>query len=91
MNEENDIRRRLANARARALYWSGNPTFSGKRFNPNHGKRNDEQYELAMCDIDSLCSILEGLTKRKYRRSDPKKAFQDRFLSLMAKHKRPNP
>lgn len=81
--------RALKNARSRALYWSGNPTFTGKRFDPNARRRvcggHDEQYELAMCDIDSLCSELEKLTGRKWKRSDTKQAFQHRFLDAMAR------
>lgn len=81
--------RALKNARSRALYWSGNPTFTGKRFDPNAKRRvcggHDEQYELALCDIDSLCDELEKRTGRKWKRSDTKQAFQQRFLNAMAR------
>ena len=86
--------RALKNARSRALYWSGNPTFTGKRFNPNAKVRrvcggHDEQYELALCDIDSLTDELEKLTGKKWKKTDTKVAFQQRFLAAMAKARRP--
>ena len=82
----------LRRARQRALYWSGNPSFTGKRYKPGARRLpggHDEQYELAMDDIESLCLSLEKLTGQKFKRSDPKKEFNARYLSMMEKLQRP--
>lgn len=80
------LRRALKNARVRALFWSGNPSFTGKRFKPHASRKgHDEQYELAMCDIDSLAARLEELTGHKVKRSDPRAEFRERFSKLMTK------
>jgi len=81
---EADLRKRLKNACSRALYWSGNPSFTGHRFRPNARRLiggHHEQYELALCDIDSLCRELESLTGRVMRRYDPRAAFIARYLA----------
>lgn len=77
-----DLKRRLGNARKRAAYASGRPNWGnrGVRGNSGHG---DELYELAMCDIKSLTGILQSLTKRKFKLSDPKQEFRNSFSKLM--------
>jgi hypothetical protein len=80
----NDLKRRLKNARNRALYWSGNPSFTGKRYNPSNSRSDDSlQYELAMCDIKSLTSLIEDITGKRPKQSDPKDAFRKRYHALM--------
>lgn len=81
---EKDLRRRLSNARARALFWSGNPSFTEKRFNPK-SRNASERYELALCDIDSLATLLEEITGKRVKRSNPRYDFQNKFLKLMSK------
>lgn len=79
-----DLRRRLRNARSRALYWSGNPTFSGNRFRPGRTRAlggHDFQYEQALDDIDSLSRLIEEATGRPVKRSDPKRAYNAAFLA----------
>lgn len=71
------LEKKLKNAKRRATYWSNNP-FTGRR-TIRRGEtscRRAEKYEIAMCDIDSLCSIIEGITGEKLKRFDPHKEFQ---------------
>lgn len=83
---EADLRRRIKNAKTRALYWSGNPSFAQNRHNPNQARRHhSEMYELAMCDIKSLSSLLEDITGETVPRYDPKADFQRRYHALMNK------
>ncbi len=81
------LRKSLARAKSRALYWSGNPSFTGRRFRP--GARRalggpDEQYELAMCDVENLSRDLEALTGKAVKRYDPKQAFREKFNRMMS-------
>ena len=78
-----DLKRKLRNARQRALFWSGNPTFTGKRFNVRRS-RGDEGYELAMCDIRNLCDHIEALTGKRPKQSDPKGDFRGKFSKVMS-------
>lgn len=79
-------RKALNLAKARALYWSGNPSFGGKSFRPGGtGRKNrDIEYEMAMDDIDNLCAQLETLTGKPWKRYDPEADFKKRYLALMA-------
>ncbi len=79
------LKRKLRNARMRALYWSGNPTFTGHRFSVKKNRNGWEGYELAMCDVRGLCDQIEELTGVRPKQSDPKRAFGQRFLGIMAK------
>lgn len=81
-----DARKRLKLAKGRALYWSGNPSFTGKRFQPGRrGRKNrDLEYEMAMDDVENLCLDLEKLTGRPWKRYDPEAEFKKRYLALMA-------
>jgi len=78
-----DLKRRLKNARPRALFWSGNASFTGKRFNVRRS-RGWEGYELAMCDIRNLCNAIERETGKRPKQSDPKREFSARFSKLMS-------
>lgn len=82
------LKRRLKNARMRALYWSGNPSFAGARFSVRKNRNGAEGYELAMCDVRSLCDSIEELTGKRPKQSDPRGAFGRRFSALMEKLKR---
>lgn len=73
------LRQRLKAAKARALYWSGAPSFTGKRFKPGRdaGSMNaDSQYELAMDDVDGLSQDIAKLTGKPVKAYDPKAATQ---------------
>ena len=84
-----DLKRRLKNARRRARYWSGNPSFRGFGFRPNSARAVTQghaiEYETALSDIDVLCEALEELTGRSFKRSDPRAEFLDRFASFRPK------
>lgn len=77
--------RALKAARARALYWSGNASFVGKRFVPGKRGRKDHslEYEMAMDDIDSLSTDLERLTGKKLKRYDPRAEASKRWNAVM--------
>lgn len=78
--------RRYNNARRRARYWSGIPTFNyKKRSSETRSMRLSEKYELAMCDCNSWESEIEMLTGTRPDHYDPKKAFGARFIQLLAK------
>lgn len=81
-----DAKRRYANARRRARFWSGNPSLSN--FGPTGRNlttgRMDEKYELAMCDCDSWEQTIGRLTGKEVSHYDPKQAFRRRFAALMS-------
>lgn len=64
----------LKAARARALYWSGNPSFTGNRFVPGRRSRKNHaiEYEAALNDMENLSKSLEKLTGEKIKRYDPR-------------------
>ena len=78
-----DLRRRLKNARSRAIFWSGRPSFNGRGFVGNSG-RGDDQYQLAMEDVRRLCTAIERLTGRRPKQSDPKGEFRADFSKLIS-------
>lgn len=78
---ERDIkyyRQRLRAHRWRLRYWSGNPSFTGFGPTGKKLKQQDEHYELARCDAESICRILESLGD-KPRVVDLRRTFQARF------------
>jgi acyl carrier protein len=82
-----DAKRRYANARKRARFWSGNPSWSN--FGPT-GKnlttcRMDEKYELAMYDCHSWEDRIGQLTGKELKHYDPKQEFRSRFARMMSK------
>lgn len=83
---ELDLRRRLRLAVQRAKYWSGNPSMRGYGFRPGKRarKHHDEQYQMALDDIDNLSQDIEAITGEKLPRPDPKREFQHRFSKAMA-------
>lgn len=82
------LEKRLRAARTRALYWSGNPSFTGKRFRPNpqRGERrsHDDEYELAMCDVQNLQRRLTEMDGKPRKPYDPLAAFRARFTRAMS-------
>jgi hypothetical protein len=79
-------RRRYANARRRARYWSGIPTFRPwMRSNETRSSRLWEKYELAMCDCKSWEAEIERLTGKPLPHYDPRKEFGAKFSLLMGK------
>lgn len=79
--------RALNAARQRALYWSGNASYTGKRFVPGRrGRKNhDLEYEMALDDIDSLSMDIERLTGKKLKRYDPRADERKRWSALNAR------
>lgn len=79
-----DLRRRLANARRRAAYWSGRPNMYGYGFKP--GKQGlfgpDEQYEMAMSDVQSLAGRIEELTGERPATTDYQREFRAKFSKM---------
>lgn len=85
-----EARRRYANARRRARFWSGMPTFSPwKRSNETRSGRLDEKYELAMCDCDSWEGIIERLTGKRPKHYNPKAQFAAKFSQLIGSIAKP--
>ena len=64
---------RYKNAKRRALYWSGTPSFSPYRTKETQSSRLDEKYELAMCDCKNWEAEIERLTSKRPPHYDPKK------------------
>ena len=80
-----DLKRRLKNARSRALFWSGNASFTGRRFNVRKNRNGWEGYELAMCDVRNLCDAIERETGKRPKQTDPKRAVSERYHKLMSR------
>jgi hypothetical protein len=79
------LNRKLCAAKSRALYWSGNPSFTGKRFNPSNRRRgHDNEYELALCDVRALQDLLTKLDGKVRKPYDPKLDFRLRFVGGFA-------
>jgi hypothetical protein len=78
-----DLRRRLANSRKRAAYWSGRPSFTAKSFKPGRGGRAligpDEEYEMAMCNTESLAGLIEQITGKRPAATDYREEFRNAF------------
>ena len=80
-----EARRRYANARRRARYWSGTPNFDRRvRSNKTRSSVLWEKYELAMCDCRNWEETIEELTGKKPKRYDPKQAFAHAFHKAVA-------
>lgn len=80
MTELERLKRKLKNAKRRAVYWSGRPSFLGFGFRPGKGRRHEDdtiEYEMAMSDIDSLANRIEKLTGKRPVTRDPKRDYQD--------------
>ena len=65
-------KQRYANARRRARYWSGTPSYNPLAYRT--GQR-DLQYELAMCDCLAWECRLRELTGKPMPHYDPRAAF----------------
>lgn len=86
--ELKESRRKYSNARRRAKFWSGNPSFinAGPKGRNLSSSKMSEQYELAMCDCDSWEKTIEGLTGKKIEHYDPRAKFRAAFTKLIYKH-----
>lgn len=79
-----DLKRLLKNARRRAVYWSGRPSFTGFGYSPGNAAHEIE-YEAAIDDITALCDAIEELTGRRPKATDPKQAYRDAFSEAFTK------
>jgi hypothetical protein len=79
------VRKRYRAARQRALYWSGNMTFTGHRWVVNGPHRHDHelQYEMAMDDCRSLEGDIERLSGRSPKPYDPNALNGERWARLI--------
>jgi len=79
-----ELTKALAAAKQRALYWSGNMSFTGHRFVPGKRGRKDHrlEYELAMDDVNNLSMQIEEATGRTLKRYDPKAMERARWAKL---------
>jgi len=82
-------RRRYKAARSRALYWSGNPSFTGRRFRVNGPHRHDHDlmYECAMNDCESWEAEIERLTGTRPQHYDPERLCREWWSRLMSKRR----
>lgn len=81
-----EAKRRYANARRRARFWSGIPSFCPwKRSRETRTSKLWEKYELAMCDCKSWEAEVHRMTGKKVKHYDPKADFAVRFTQLMGK------
>jgi len=73
-NDIRYVRRRYHAARQRLLYWSGNMTFTGKRWNISgpHAHDHDIMFELAEADCRRLEADIERLMGKAPKPYDPK-------------------
>lgn len=89
MNSWDDIafvKRRLRNARRRAVYWSGNPSFNPHARAVDKHREHEFRYEMALNDVHSIGCILARLEKRaepERREYDPKRDFGRKFVQFM--------
>ena len=81
------LERALRAAKRRALYWSGNPSFSGRSFNPaNHRALcgdPDIQYEVTVGDVLNLQLQLEQIDGRKRKPYDPQAEFKRNWAACI--------
>ena len=79
------VRKRYRAARQRALYWSGNPSFSARRYSTRRHTSGpaDDQYRLALDDMESLADIIVGLGGKRPKPYDPKERFHAAFYRLL--------
>lgn len=81
-----EAKKRLRNAKRRAMYWSGNPSFNYKARAVDSRHRQNEKYELALCDVHSLSTSIarmEGRPDPGRRDYDPKREFGARWCRMM--------
>lgn len=79
------LKRRLANARMRAVYWSGRPSFTDKSYSTSKlrgFKDQDVEYEIAISDITSLADRIFKITGKKPRVTDPREKARQAFARL---------
>lgn len=78
------LKKALAAAKQRALYWSGNMSFTGRRFVTGKRGRKDHrlEYELAMDDVNNLTMQIEEITGRTLKGYDPKAAERARWAKI---------
>jgi hypothetical protein len=80
-----DLQERLANAKRRTLFWSGNPSFrDGARAKATSSGKMSERYELAMCDQKSLVQLIEQLGGKADIR-DYREEFINRYHAAISK------
>jgi hypothetical protein len=80
------LRRKLRNAKHRARYWSGLPSFTGFGFSPrNRNRDHDAEYEVAIADIDSLRRRIRDITGVEPKAYDPRADFHARFAKASAR------
>ena len=83
------LKRRLANARKRAAFWSGRPSSTAKSFKPTSYRSRlegaDMEYEIAMTDMESLATAIAKLTGKKPVVTDYKREFNDRYFKTIGK------
>lgn len=78
-----EAKRRYANARRRARFWSGTLTFNiHLRSKETRSSRLAEKYELAMCDCKSWEQTIGELTGKKLKHYDPRAEFAARWSKL---------
>ncbi len=80
------VKRRIKNAKRRAMYWSGIPTFNERARALDPRRQHEEKYELALCDVHGLSCLLATLEYRELperRAYDPRRDFGGRFVKLM--------
>lgn len=86
-----EIYRKYANAKRRALYWSGTPSFNPfARSSQTRSGMLDEKYELAMCDCDVWERVIATLTGKRVEHYDPHSAYRHTFSKIMAAVSRAN-
>lgn len=71
------------NARRRARYWSGNPSYSNGVTKCTRSSRLWEKYELAMCDCRVWEAEIGRITGTQPDRYDPRRTFAAKFQKLM--------
>ncbi len=77
------IKKRIKNAKRRAMYWSGIASFSPYT---RAKVESHEKYELALCDVHSLStwlSSVDGSPAPSRRDYDPRRDFGARFVKMM--------
>ncbi len=82
MNEEY-ILRCYQNAKRRARYWSGNPSYSSRVTRETRSSRLSEKYELAMCDCKNWEFEIHRITGKRPKHYDPKAEFNRRWYEVM--------
>lgn len=92
MTDLRKLRQQLKNARRRAVYWSGRPSFCGFGFRPGVRSRAssghpDLQYEICLDDIGALCDEIERLTGRRPKETNPRQEYRKRMAGFLSRGK----